>query len=47
MFFADTVGLREVAQRVREFHATHGEWWSPAPLVLELAAAGRRFDQSA
>jgi 3-hydroxyacyl-CoA dehydrogenase len=47
MFFADTVGLREVAGRVREFHAAQGEWWTPAPLLLELAAAERRFGQGA
>ena len=47
MCFADTVGLREVAGRVREFHARHGEWWTPAPLLLELAAADRRFNQGA
>ncbi|MFO0236221.1 MAG: 3-hydroxyacyl-CoA dehydrogenase NAD-binding domain-containing protein, partial [Burkholderiales bacterium] len=45
MFHADTIGLREVADRVREFHAKHGEWWTPAPRLLELAAAERRFNQ--
>lgn len=45
MFHADTVGLPAVAARVREFHATHGDWWTPAPLLLELAAAGRSFNQ--
>jgi len=47
MCYADTIGLREVAARVREFHAKHGEWWTPAPLLLELAAADRRFNQGA
>jgi 3-hydroxyacyl-CoA dehydrogenase len=45
MFHADTVGLPAVAERVRSFHATHGDWWTPAPLLLELAAANRRFNQ--
>jgi 3-hydroxyacyl-CoA dehydrogenase len=36
MWHADTVGL---------FHAEHGEWWTPAPLLRELAAAGKRFNQ--
>jgi 3-hydroxyacyl-CoA dehydrogenase len=45
MFHADTIGLREVAGTVREFHAKHGEWWTPAPRLLELAAAERRFNQ--
>jgi 3-hydroxyacyl-CoA dehydrogenase len=44
MFFADTVGLREVADRVLAFHAQHGDWWTPAPLLLQLADAGRRFN---
>ncbi|MFN9772111.1 MAG: 3-hydroxyacyl-CoA dehydrogenase NAD-binding domain-containing protein [Burkholderiales bacterium] len=45
MFFADTIGLREVADKVRELHAKHGGWWTPAPRLLELAAAERRFNQ--
>ena len=44
MFHADTVGLATVAERVRAFHARHGEWWTPAPLLLRLAAEGRRFN---
>ena len=44
MFYADTVGLPVVAERVRAFHATHGDWWTPAPRLLELAAAQRRFN---
>jgi 3-hydroxyacyl-CoA dehydrogenase len=44
MFYADTVGLKAVAERVRAFHAQHGEWWTPAPLLLELAGQGRAFN---
>jgi 3-hydroxyacyl-CoA dehydrogenase len=45
MWHADTVGLGVVAARVERFHAEHGEWWTPAPLLRELAAAGKRFNQ--
>jgi len=44
MCHADALGLPAVAARVREFHAVHGDWWTPAPLLLELAAAGRSFN---
>jgi 3-hydroxyacyl-CoA dehydrogenase len=44
MHFADTIGLAEVAEHVRQFHAAHGDWWTPAPLLLERAAAGRSFN---
>jgi 3-hydroxyacyl-CoA dehydrogenase len=47
MWHADTVGLRTVAERVERFHAEHGDWWTPAPLLRELAAAGKRFNQGA
>jgi 3-hydroxyacyl-CoA dehydrogenase len=45
MWHADTVGLGVVAARVERFHAEHGEWWTPAPLLRERAAAGKRFNQ--
>jgi 3-hydroxyacyl-CoA dehydrogenase len=44
MFYADTVGLPAVAARIREFHAQHGDWWTPAPLLQELAAQGKSFN---
>ena len=47
MHFADTIGLAEVAERVRQFHAAHGDWWTPAPLLLERAAAGHGFNEKA
>ena len=42
MFYADTVGLRTVLDRVRHYRAQFGDYWEPAPL-LRLAAAGGRF----
>ena len=43
MFYADTVGLDKVLERVEEFHAVHGHWWRPAPLLKELAGKGSTF----
>ncbi len=43
MFYADTVGLQKVYERVREFHRQHGEFWTPAPLLKRLAESGKTF----
>jgi 3-hydroxyacyl-CoA dehydrogenase len=43
MWYADTVGLKQVYQRVCQFHQQHGEHWTPAPLLAELAQAGKTF----
>lgn len=43
MWHADTVGLTKVYDRVHEFHERHGEQWRPAPLLKELAEAGKTF----
>jgi 3-hydroxyacyl-CoA dehydrogenase len=43
MWYADTVGLEKVHQRVCQFHAQHGEHWTPAPLLAELAETGKTF----
>lgn len=43
MWYADTVGLKKVYDRVCEFHAQHGELWEPAALLKELAEAGKTF----
>ena len=43
MWFADTVGLKKVYDRVCEFHQQHGELWEPAPLLKQLAAQGSNF----
>ncbi|MFN8000892.1 MAG: 3-hydroxyacyl-CoA dehydrogenase NAD-binding domain-containing protein [Acidobacteriota bacterium] len=43
MWYGDTVGLKKVYDRVCQFHAEHGELWTPAPLLKELAEAGRTF----
>jgi 3-hydroxyacyl-CoA dehydrogenase len=43
MWYADTVGLRNVYDRVREFREHHGELWEPAPLLKRLAQANQTF----
>jgi 3-hydroxyacyl-CoA dehydrogenase len=43
MWYADTVGLKKVYERVKEFHANHGERWEPAPLLKKLAEEGKTF----
>jgi 3-hydroxyacyl-CoA dehydrogenase len=43
MWYADTVGLKQVRDRIREFHKRHGEFWEPAPLLTKLADQGETF----
>jgi len=43
MWYADTVGLKKVYDRICEFERQHGELWTPAPLLKELALTGRDF----
>jgi len=37
---AGTVGLKKVYDRLCEFHAQHGDWWKPSPLLKQLAERG-------
>jgi 3-hydroxyacyl-CoA dehydrogenase len=43
MWYADTVGLKKVLERIEQFEKQHGSIWTPAPLLKKLAAAGKRF----
>ena len=44
MFWADSLGLGEVVGVMERFRAELGpEYWTPAPLLVELAAAGKTF----
>jgi 3-hydroxyacyl-CoA dehydrogenase len=43
MWYADTVGLKKVYDRVLEFQKQHGEIWEPAPLLKQLAEQGKKF----
>ena len=44
MFYANTVGLRQVYERICAFHAEQGEFWEPAPLLRELALTDKLFE---
>ena len=44
MFYADTVGLKNVLARIEEFQRRHGaDLWQPAALLTRLAEAGETF----
>jgi len=45
MFYADTVGLGHVAERLRHYHEKLGHYWRPAGLIRRLAASGLSFEQ--
>ena len=47
MFYADTVGLPTVLERVQEYRARFGDYWEPAPLLERLVAEGRGFSTGA
>jgi 3-hydroxyacyl-CoA dehydrogenase len=47
MFWADSLGLRAVRDRMLEFQKQSGDaFWAPAPLLSRLADAGQGFTQS-
>ena len=43
MFYADTVGLAHVLERIKAYQASHGDVWRPAPLIERLVAEGKSF----
>ena len=43
MWYADTVGIKKVYERICEFERQHGREWTPAPLLANLAETGRNF----
>jgi 3-hydroxyacyl-CoA dehydrogenase len=43
MWYADTVGLKKVYDRICEFEKQHGKTWTPAPLLKRLAEEGKKF----
>jgi 3-hydroxyacyl-CoA dehydrogenase len=43
MWYADTVGLKKVLERVRAFEKAHGYLWKPAGLLQQLAESGQKF----
>ncbi len=45
MWYADTVGLKQVYERICEFHRHHGETWRPAPLLKRFTDEGKKFTE--
>jgi 3-hydroxyacyl-CoA dehydrogenase len=43
MFYADTVGLRRIYDRISQFERELGARWKPAPLLRRLATEGKSF----
>jgi 3-hydroxyacyl-CoA dehydrogenase len=43
MWYADAVGLKNVYERICDFHQQFGELWEPAPLLTRLAKEGKTF----
>jgi len=43
MHEADEIGLREILHRVEALHEASGLGWEPAPLLVEMAATGKKF----
>ena len=40
MYWADTIGVREVYNQIAAWHQRYGERWAPSPLLRRLADAG-------
>ena len=43
MWYADTVGLEKIYERVLHYEDRHGHWWRPSPLLKQLAEQGETF----
>ena len=43
MFYADTIGLTTVLERVKTYRERFGDYWTPAPLLERLVSEGRGF----
>jgi 3-hydroxyacyl-CoA dehydrogenase len=43
MFYADTVGVKKIYDKICEFQKQHGARWEPAPLLKRLAEQGKTF----
>jgi 3-hydroxyacyl-CoA dehydrogenase len=45
MFYADTIGLKNVLAKIEEFEKRHGsDYWAPAPLLKNLAEQDKTFE---
>ena len=46
MHYGDAVGLDKVVAAMEKYRARYGDlWWTPAPLLAELAGSGKSFTQ--
>jgi len=43
MFYADSVGLKHIVERISSFEEEFGERWNVSPLLRKLAEAGKTF----
>lgn len=43
MFYADTLGLGNVLDRIEHYHGVLGHYWMPSPLLVRLAREGGSF----
>jgi 3-hydroxyacyl-CoA dehydrogenase len=43
MWYADSMGLQKVYDRILQFRRQHGEIWEPAPLLKQLAELDKTF----
>jgi 3-hydroxyacyl-CoA dehydrogenase len=43
LFYADTVGVKNVYEEIERLHKLHGHYWKPAPLLEKLAKNGGTF----
>lgn len=46
MFWAETVGLTKIVERLTAYEAIHGADFTPAPLLMRLAAEGKGFGEA-
>jgi 3-hydroxyacyl-CoA dehydrogenase len=46
MFWADTVGSKEILRQIEEWHQRYGERWKPGTLLREIADNGGSFREA-
>jgi 3-hydroxyacyl-CoA dehydrogenase len=45
IFYADSLGLSNVAERIRHYHNKLGNYWRPAALIERLESANSNFEE--
>ena len=43
MYYGDQIGLDKVLAKMKEFQATMGDQFKPAPLLEKIVADGKKF----